>query len=313
MVRFGEFSIYEMVFRIGMLYVNLKESKKGTFEETDAFAALDPSEKGAISYFLGLSTAKLLSHRFLKVPWLMHLDVYKKSLVPLQPSRSINGIKKAKPDLVGRDMNGNWIVIEAKGRSGNKDGKLMAKAKLQTRFLRKINGYYPSIRVAHVSYFKQRHTLFTHWEDPEDYNETAPDLVITDDEFIRAYYAPIRALFASDQVEVTEEIHRGDSYRMLSLPGIDVRIGLLNVSDGELELALARRREHMLSLLVADDSTSENLNQFIGWDGILIEAGPSWGQERMMAQPNQRPPIITPAGGPALAESEPLTQLRKVD
>ena len=92
LLRHGAFSEFEMAYRAAILFANLRETGSGDLERSAAYRGLDPSEKGAISYFMGLTVAKLFADRLLNVPWLMHLDVYRKKLSPIHGA--------AKPDLV---------------------------------------------------------------------------------------------------------------------------------------------------------------------------------------------------------------------
>jgi hypothetical protein len=45
------------------VWANLREEANAWIVRSDAFLGLDPSEKCAISYFLGLTVAKLLAER----------------------------------------------------------------------------------------------------------------------------------------------------------------------------------------------------------------------------------------------------------
>jgi hypothetical protein len=107
LVRFGFYSMFELLYRASILFANLREDGLGYLTKSDAFKALDPSEKGALSYFFGLTTAKLFAEKHLGVSWLMHLDVYKAQLHPVVTHRG-----KVKPDLLGRDAQNQWVVIE---------------------------------------------------------------------------------------------------------------------------------------------------------------------------------------------------------
>jgi hypothetical protein len=49
---------------------------------TDAFMQMDPTEKGALNYFLGLVACKLFASKLLDAPWTLHLDVYRGALNP---------------------------------------------------------------------------------------------------------------------------------------------------------------------------------------------------------------------------------------
>ena len=74
---------------------------------TAAFKNLDPSERGAINYFLGMIVYKLIAAKLLDTPWLLHLDVYHSRLRP----ELRNG---SRPDLVGPRQGplGSWRAFE---------------------------------------------------------------------------------------------------------------------------------------------------------------------------------------------------------
>ncbi len=88
----------------------VEQDWNGYLRRTDSFAALDPTEKGMVSYFLGMTLCKVFASSLLRTPWLLHLDVFRTALNPVVLGRS-------RPDLVGEDINGNWNVFESKGRS----------------------------------------------------------------------------------------------------------------------------------------------------------------------------------------------------
>ena len=72
--RHGTSSIHEARFRIALVYMALEQTwYRGELRRTEAFAALDPTEKGAVSYFLGMAICKLFASRVLNVQWLLHL------------------------------------------------------------------------------------------------------------------------------------------------------------------------------------------------------------------------------------------------
>src|SRR5260370_3423310 len=104
LAQYGVFSAFEMTYRIAIVYANLRETVQGTLRRSSAYNGLDPSEKGAISYFLGLTMAKLLAGQLLEVPWLMHLDVYRQQLAPVLAVNS-------RPDLVGLTTAREWAAL----------------------------------------------------------------------------------------------------------------------------------------------------------------------------------------------------------
>lgn len=180
---YGNHSAFEILWRLAMLRSNLVEDAAGYLRPSKAFEALDPSEKGAVSFFLGMCFSKLIVEKLFGVPWLLHLDVYRSTLNPRLAF-------KTRPDFVGIDANQQWIVVESKGRSWSLPNKTMAKAKEQTRSLRNINGELPVLKVAIGSCFSTKKMNAKLW-DPEEYDENAEDLEIDSNQLIRAYYSPI--------------------------------------------------------------------------------------------------------------------------
>jgi hypothetical protein len=93
-----------------MICANVLTQWGGYVARSDAFKDLDPLEKAAVTYFLGLAVAKLLAARLLSVPWLVHLDRVVHTL-------GIRLSGRSRPDLIGYGHSRGWIVVEAKGRS----------------------------------------------------------------------------------------------------------------------------------------------------------------------------------------------------
>ena len=73
LTQYGVFSAFEMAYRLAIVYANLQETLQGRIRRSSAYDGLDPSEKSTISYFVGLTMAKLFAGQLLGVPWLMHL------------------------------------------------------------------------------------------------------------------------------------------------------------------------------------------------------------------------------------------------
>lgn len=93
----GQASLHEALFRLSLVRMALEQSGWGQrFKRTTAARTLDPTEKGAINYFLGLAVCKLFSARLLGAPWMIHLDVFRPLLNPVLTGRS-------RPDLVGQE------------------------------------------------------------------------------------------------------------------------------------------------------------------------------------------------------------------
>ena len=176
-----------MLYRTGMILANLRGTK-GPIKKSDAYCALDPSEKAAASYFIGLTLSNLMARRLFGIRWLLHLDVYHDTLRP-----SLRG--SGRPDLVGSDRMGRWYVIEAKGRSNGLDKHVIAHAKTQTRKLRTICGHSPHLRVASVAHFTGG-SLSVHMEDPHEVDDDALDWDIPENQFLQDYYRLFVAIIA---------------------------------------------------------------------------------------------------------------------
>ncbi len=74
--RHGISSMYEALFRWSLVRMALEQCRPAAYRlrRTTAAKTLDPSEKGAVNYFLGLAICKLFADKLLQAPWLMHLD-----------------------------------------------------------------------------------------------------------------------------------------------------------------------------------------------------------------------------------------------
>ncbi len=95
-LRYGVYSWYEIVYRAFMLYANLVQTPGNRLKQSLPYRRLEPSEKGAVSYFMGLTAAKLFCAWHIGIPWLMHLDAYRNRLrqnfgllPPVLPNRAM--------------------------------------------------------------------------------------------------------------------------------------------------------------------------------------------------------------------------------
>ena len=277
LLRFGLYSAFEMVYRTALMYANLREAPSRHLMRSEAYNALDPSEKAAISYFLGLTVSKLFAERCLQVPWLLHLDVYRTQLrAVLRPGRS-------KPDLVGQDANGNWVVVESKGRTNRFDETALSKAKAQSRRVRTISGRSPKLRVGMQSYFESSQLCIA-VDDPDgEEDEDLIDLPITTEMLIREYYHPFRAWL--DQGDHAERVVIEDRvYFVRSEPQFDFAVGLAakhyQVAPNARKLGAGRAVEQRF------------FDRFIGKDGVLVQLGPNWSSQRMRQEPEDRLPRV---------------------
>src|SRR5207244_2687161 len=109
---------------------------------TGAARALDPTEKGAVNYFMGMTMCKLFAAKLLQAPWVLHLDVFG----PTVQAQVMTG--RSRPDLVGQIHNTNdWIAMESKGRISPPSADAKTKAKNQALRVTAVGGVAPLYHV----------------------------------------------------------------------------------------------------------------------------------------------------------------------
>lgn len=281
LLRFGIYSRMEMIFRASLIFANLKQNNGSVTCRTDAFNFLDPTEKGAVSYFLGMTSAKLLAERYLSVPWLMHLDVYWAELNPvLAPGKS-------KPDLIGKDLAGNWIILEAKGRSSAYIGEALTKAKSQTEKLQSVNGTDPHLRVALVCYFPDQEFRIE-WNDPEDFDKDAESIDLDEGSFLSAYYRPFVSLIRDRDID-TNTITQGErNFNVVRIDEADLAVGLDVYVLQKLQEAQYTELKAYLKRSSTTLSSRDGQRTKIGIDGVLVQLGERWDSTKMTREPHER-------------------------
>lgn len=250
--RYGEASFHEAIFRLAMVRMAVEQTFAGYLRRTDAFNALDPTEKGMVSYFLGMSLCKLFASRLLNTPWLLHLDVFRQYLNPLLLGRS-------RPDLVGQDMSGSWYAFESKGRSSAPTTTDKEKAKTQAKRLVSIDNNDCSLQVGSFAFFRSEELEF-YWRDPEPDIKDPIRLPAPNGNW-RYYYEPALSLatdkrsepFAAERelADVKVEIHPKIQHLLL-----------------EGQWAIAKREAIQLRTTLLSEGYRP--------DGIKLTAGQSW-------------------------------------
>jgi hypothetical protein len=280
----GLHSSFEIFHKISLIYSYLKSAVDGHLLRSEAYDGLDPSEKSGVSYFIGILNAKLFSSHLLGVRFLSHLDVYRNFPDPryrIKPSFFYGG---KKPDLVGQNEAGDWIAIEAKGRTNRFEPWVISNAKMkQLANLRSINGNLIALKVAVLAYFEGG-VLNVHLEDPQEINPNAKNLALPDREvFAKHWYEPFINLVKFWPHQIRRE--RGREYLAVEFAGLDSTVGI------------DRRIFDFYDRDTGDPpepvQTSERIHTdraLIGEDGIYVELGDAWNIERMMREPFERAP-----------------------
>jgi hypothetical protein len=270
----GWHSTSDVVVRSHTVYANLRQDKR-YIKKSSLYNALDPTEKGATSYFMGMMVAKIVGARLLQTPWLFHLS----TISALGGTTKLHS--KSQPDLVGLNQKGDWIVAEAKGRTNGYSSATMTAAKKQTRMLRQINGTLPSLRVAIQAYFSP--VLEFAIDDPEDYDEDAEDVSFDVDSALRNYYSFVYA--STRLVEETRKV-RGREYLFCFIDEIGVSIGI----DRQIRELLdsdspSKNITRTADSIVTMQGKGAEQNTFVFADGLAISLDYRWSPSRMHLDP----------------------------
>lgn len=253
-LRHGPASFHEAIFRLALIRMAVEQDHKGFLRRTGAYAALDPTEKGMVSYFLGMTLCKLFAARLLRTPWLLHLDVFRNQLDPVILGRS-------RPDLVGEDVTGKWHAFECKGRSSAPTSADKAKAKKQANRLLALGGTRTSLHIGTFSYFR-RDVLEFYWRDPEPDEEDAINLPEPNGEWGFYFEPSLRLAGETDSVAFAAEREMAD-VKIDIHPEIRVLL-----EKGEWSQA-KRQAQRLRETLISEGYQP---------DGLRVTAGDSWAK-----------------------------------
>jgi hypothetical protein len=233
---------------------------------TTAARTLDPSEKGAVNYFLGMTFCKLFATKLLHTPWLLHLDVFRPSLNSVLTGRS-------RPDLVGQALGtGQWHAFECKGRISPPDATTKNKAKNQAQRLVSVDGTPCTLHVGAITYLRAE-TLNFYWRDPPP-EKGAGIVVSVGDHAWMHYYEPVLdAIRASDAIGSWRTANT-----LVDIAGPDVKVGVHPAIAGYLANRQWTHAQH-----AASEAASSFVNEGYQPDGLKVVAGESW--PRRFAEP----------------------------
>jgi hypothetical protein len=175
----GQFSIDEIRSRYYLIYSHLMQNQ-GAIIKSPLYESMDSTEKGAASYFIGMAASKLVGAFLLEVPWLVHLE-------KIQAIYDIGLSGRSRPDLLGKNNQGKWVVFEAKGRTHGFSQDAINKAKTQTGRISHVSGSKPVLRVATESFFDPNLCIFI--EDPNEKVDDAFSIKLEESQFYRSYYS----------------------------------------------------------------------------------------------------------------------------
>lgn len=255
--KHGDASIHEALFRLSLVRMALEQVPfSNRLHRTAAFRALDPTEKGAISYFLGMAVCKLFASRLLRAPWLLHLDVFRDQLNPA----TLGG--RSRPDLVGQDVNGAWHAFETKGRSSVPSSEDKQKAKAQAQRLVSVDGSACSLHIGSFAFFRGDELEF-YWRDPEpeEPEKLEPIGIRVRDEDWANYYASALAL----------AYELGSDFLSAQVQGIDIKVEI----HPKVRVLLLEGQWVAARSLAAEMRQQLEAGGFQP-DGLRVVAGDSW-------------------------------------
>lgn len=210
LMRHGRHSFAEILHRVACMSAYFDRDDDEHLFLTRAYKQLDPSEKGVISFYSGMTFAKLYADKVLSIPWMMHISRYESAW-----SVGYGGNTK-RPDLFGCNAAGEWAVAEAKGRE-RVTSKLVRKMKVQKSAVASIGGVPPSYRVGSATRL-ERNRLALRVVDPPS-GPKAQDVPLDPAAWLVDSYRPI--------VDLLEDLNaRQEGGDLVArLPSTDVEIG----------------------------------------------------------------------------------------
>lgn len=264
--RHGQASQYEAIFRLSLVRMALEQRGPtgSRLWRTYVFKSLDPTEKGSINYFLGMTICKLFADKLLRTPWVLHLDVFRDQLNP----KILTG--RSRPDLVGEETGtGDWHAFESKGRASKPNSGEKAKAKAQAQRLVSVDGQNCSLHIGAITYFKGDVLRF-YWRDPEpeESKKLSPIQLKLPGDAWRDYYEPVADLI---RPRVDRLVGTGDVPRTVRIEEVDIEVG----ATPELLPALVDRRWQDARLELMEQAPALQERGYRP-DGLIIKAGQSW-------------------------------------
>ena len=259
----GNASIYDAFFRWSLIRMALEQRSPTTsyLWRTAAARTLDPSEKAAVSYFLGMTFCKLFATNLLNTPWLLHLDVCRPQLDPILTAR-------ARPDLVGQELgSGRWHAFESKGRSHPIDSTVKNKAKFQAQRLVRVNQVACSMHLGAITYFHNDKLQF-YWRDPIPEEGKAIEIDLPPNSW-RHYYQPVSEIIKNQDSDIKDSDSENDLRISIENHDLEIQIHHLIAKN------LISNEWEQTQKIAMESAEIFNENGYQP-DGLLVRAGKSW-------------------------------------
>lgn len=265
--------LLELLWRIGMVAANVRPTaSQGRWTRSSAYDRLDPSEKSAVSYFLGMTQTAFMSRYVLGYPHLVHVDL----LLKQQGS----GLTGKRPDFVAvnptkHPTTAYSAVLEAKGRTNGFDQSALDSAKQQALITPGVRGLVVGERVASESFFDAAGYWSSVLEDPEGSGE---ELELGLETYLLVYYRNI--IEAGRQSASWEQT--GDHYQF-SVPEFPILLSLpsplVEAYDASAEIQENNARDDAAPIVrtyrkLVEESTDEDPGDLVAssLDPDLVES-----------------------------------------
>lgn len=186
---------YELLYKIFLVETAL-EADGRALKKSDRMSYLDSTEKGMISYYLGMFFTKLISSKRFGVDLLIHFSLMQHSYG--EDFFLFEGMKR--PDMIGlRLVDDAWSVWEAKGRTNNIQSTFDY-GYAQAREIAQINGRPPQMAAVCMTYY-ENNFLTARVRDPEP-EDGGLHLQWNRDLYYSAYYRQISQLFVGNNGDI---------------------------------------------------------------------------------------------------------------
>lgn len=237
-VRMGDVSMFggprrpliELLWRFAMVRSAL-DIRSGQWQKSAAYHRLDGTEKGSVSYFLGMVQASHMARSLLNVTDVAHVD----AVLRLRGQST----RRSRPDLVGytgtpsHASSQGRVLIEAKGRSGDYAQHPITSAKVQLatppRSVAQLVGS-NSLSVASLAYFSGGSTWTSYLCDPPPSRENLKEV---DDEVFRGLVSLASLMPVASAIEnlarvAESRVKNNPDTDMIeaTLPDVGVTIGM---------------------------------------------------------------------------------------
>jgi hypothetical protein len=239
---------------------------------------LDATAKAELHQRLGVGLARVIARQ----PEVGVVDLYSLEALSREAAapliKPLDGTRR-RPDFVGSTVTGDWVVLEAKGRSAS--GPLRrsrAGAIAQAKAIDLLDAAGRPIplrmRAASVSRLGPK-PVHTYFEDPEPSEGNRRRWQIDPDALLVHYYRPVRdviELYGTDLRPVSGAL----SYRSLVLPGSDMSLAIhrdLLAADLEDPDDLRRRRSWIAEEAEEEQASSVQAGELdlsVGGDGFAL-------------------------------------------